>query len=290
MIYPLSALPQFLDAHPFAIVDENVPWEPPCPSLRIRAGEACKTRAAKEALEDALLAHGVHRNSTLLAVGGGALLDLVGFTAATYMRGIPYLSIPTTHLAMVDACYGGKVAVNTAHGKNLIGAFHPARAIFLHPPFLATLSASEIRNGTAETFKHALIASPALFAQLESGADPTSLIADSLAVKRAIVDADPLDRGPRAILNFGHTVGHALELLSHYTLPHGAAVAYGCLLEAEFSACPDLPRIRALFDALGFQPLPYSPQTLHRAMQRDKKRGYIPLISIGHANPICRPL
>lgn len=290
MIHQLSALPQFLDAHTFAILDENVRFDPPCPAMRISGGELCKTRAFKEQLEDALLLRGVHRNSTLLAIGGGTLLDLVGFTAATYMRGIPYLSIPTTHLAMVDACYGGKVAVNTPHGKNTIGAFHPPRAIFLDPAFLNTLSPSEIRNGTAETFKHALIASPSLFAQLESGVSPLALIADSLQIKRTIVDADPFDRGLRAILNFGHTVGHALELLSNFTLPHGAAVAYGCVLEAELSQCPDLPRIRALFDALGFVPIPYDPHALYSAMQRDKKRGYIPLTAIGHANPVHRPL
>jgi 3-dehydroquinate synthase len=204
-------------------------------------GEHHKTRDSWGALTDALLAAGYGRDSCVIALGGGVAGDLAGFVAATYMRGIPVVQVPTTLLAMIDASVGGKTGVDTPAGKNLIGAFHPPRLVLMDPRLLATLPPEQFRSGLAEAVKHGAILDEAYFQWILEDAGAilagdegavTRLVARSVELKAAVVAEDPLEHGLRAILNFGHTVGHALELDSGYSMLHGYAVALGMLAEA----------------------------------------------------------
>lgn len=257
--------------------------------LTIPAGEASKTRATKEKLEDQMLALGCTRDTCILALGGGVVGDLAGFTAATFMRGIPFVQIPTTLLAMVDSSIGGKTGVDTPHGKNLIGAIWQPHSIALHLPFLQSLPDEELRNGLVELAKIFMTHDAQAFAQLEQNLD--AFLAKNLAVmqpliergielKTQITQRDERESGERATLNFGHTVGHALEHASNYTLKHGFAVALGILVEArlahEQTGLPlaDLNRIEAFIDRLGIDRAPlttYSMDELWPLMLVDKK-------------------
>lgn len=215
--------------------------------VQIPPGEAEKSRERWAWLTDHLLALGCGRDTTLIALGGGVIGDLVGFTAATYMRGIPFVQAPTTLLAMVDASVGGKTAVDVPAGKNLVGAFHQPAAVVADPLVLATLPLAERRAGLAEVLKHGVIADAAylqrtlrqLPALLGAGvADPaalTDLVARSVEIKAAVVAEDEREQGRRRILNFGHTLGHAIETLSGYRLLHGEAVAIGMVLESRLA-------------------------------------------------------
>lgn len=205
------------------------------------AGEIHKTRETWAALTDALLAAGFGRDCCVVALGGGVTGDLAGFVAATYMRGVPLVQIPTSLLAMIDASIGGKTGVDTVAGKNLVGAFLHPRLVLADPLVLRTLPDDELRAGLAEAVKHAAIAdatylqdiahdAPSLFAR--HGAKLTALIRRSVEIKAEIVARDPEEAGERARLNFGHTIGHALERLTGYSLRHGFAVAIGMLVEA----------------------------------------------------------
>ena len=206
--------------------------------ISFSAGEAYKTRETKAQIEDALLERNFGKKSCLIALGGGMTLDLVGFVAATYARGIPFVSFPTSLLAMVDACIGGKTGVNTSYGKNLIGAFYLPSWIGIDPNFLRTLPAEEWKNGWVEMIKIAAVLSLDFFVQLEHMRLPIQdlqgmkpMIAESCGLKQSVVAEDLYDRGKRELLNFGHTVGHALETLFSYQVSHGRAVAVGMLLE-----------------------------------------------------------
>jgi 3-dehydroquinate synthase len=208
------------------------------------AGEAHKTRATWAELTDGLLAAGCGRDTVIVAVGGGVVGDVAGFVAATYLRGVPVVQVPTSLLAMIDAAIGGKTAVDVPAGKNLVGAFHPPALIAIDPPLLATLPARELRAGLAEAIKHGAIRDAAyldaLAPDLAALGDPAqatspvmrALIERSVAIKAAVVAADPTERGERAILNFGHTLGHAIEAASGFALRHGEAIAIGMVLEA----------------------------------------------------------
>ena len=252
------------------------------------AGEAHKTRATKEALEDAMLAAAVDRGACVVAVGGGIALDVAGFVAATYMRGLPHVAVATTLLAQVDASIGGKTGLNTPLGKNLVGAFHHPRAVLCDLGALATLPARELENGWAELVKHAALGDAELLddierwlAALPAGAarlPPEGFIARSLALKARIVAADPRERGERALLNFGHTVGHALEHASGHTLGHGEAIAVGMVVEARWAAaCGRFPaaqvdRLARLLTLLGLPRAPVVPFASARPfLQHDKK-------------------
>lgn len=230
--------------------------------LEFPAGEPSKTRATKERLEDAMLAARIERGACIVAVGGGVVLDLAGFLAATYLRGIAHIHVATTLLAQVDAAIGGKTAVDTPFGKNLIGAFHHPRAVLLDQAALRSLPLVELRHGLAECVKHAVIRDELLFKSLErltSFDDPPSaeLILRSVAVKVAIVAVDPLEHGERRSLNFGHTVAHALEAATNHTTAHGAAVAIGMIIEARLAVTKGwlpkdaLDRIVALLERIG---------------------------------------
>lgn len=207
--------------------------------ILIPDGERFKHVGTVGRIYDALIRAGADRASTVLAVGGGVVGDVAGFAAATYLRGIPVVQIPTTLLAQVDSAIGGKVGVNHPLGKNLIGAFHPPAAVVVDPALLGTLPRREFRAGLYEVVKYGMIASrplfdrvgsslPALFARDASALIP--VIAESCRIKAAIVGEDERESGPRRALNFGHTVGHALEAVTKYRrFRHGEAVAYGML-------------------------------------------------------------
>lgn len=209
--------------------------------LRFPAGERHKTRATKDKLEDRLLGAGYGRDSLLVAVGGGVVGDLVGFVAATLHRGVPFVQVPTTLLAMSDSAVGGKTAVDTPAGKNLIGAFWQPEAVIVDPEVLGTLPARETRAGAAEVVKHGIIADAKLFRYMEKNleklpaADPKVIargVADSCRIKAAVVSKDEREGGYRQILNFGHTIAHALELVRNFKLLHGEAVWVGMAVEA----------------------------------------------------------
>jgi 3-dehydroquinate synthase len=232
--------------------------------LGFAPGEASKIRATKERLEDAMLAAGLDRNGCVVAVGGGIALDLAGFVAATYLRGIAHIHVATTLLAQVDAAVGGKTGVNCARGKNLIGAFHHPRAVLIDTGALASLPAVELRNGLAEGIKHAALADLELFTSLErwadddpSGVPGDEIIAGCVAIKAAIVAEDDRDQGRRNVLNFGHTAAHAIEAATGYAVPHGHAVAAGMVIELRL-ACDagwldpaDLGRMMKLLERVG---------------------------------------
>ncbi len=215
--------------------------------LSIPAGESNKTRETWGRLTDEMLAKGYGRDTAVIALGGGVVGDLAGFVAATFMRGIPVIQVPTTLLAMIDASIGGKTAVDTPAGKNLVGSFHPPAAVLVDPQVLATLPLRELRAGFAEALKHGVIAdepylnavassAPELLSMGGSKSDSMlSLIVRSIEIKADIVSSDEREEGLRQLLNFGHTIGHAVELVSGYSLLHGEAVAIGMALESELA-------------------------------------------------------
>jgi 3-dehydroquinate synthase len=219
----------------------------PVDLLSVPAGEATKTRETWSLLTDALIARRCGRDTTIVALGGGTVGDLAGFVAATFMRGVPIVQVPTTLLAMIDASIGGKTGVDTPAGKNLVGAFHPASAVIVDPDVLDTLPTRHLRAGLAEALKHGVIADGRYFARVvddlpllmsAGGARQSAMLAlvlGSIAIKSAVVAADAREMGRRKILNFGHTIGHAVEIESGYTLLHGEAVAIGMAVEARLA-------------------------------------------------------
>jgi 3-dehydroquinate synthase len=219
--------------------------------LVVPAGEASKNRAQWAALSDQLLDRGFGRDSAIVALGGGVIGDLAGFVAATYLRGIPCIQVPTTLLAMLDASVGGKTGVDTPHGKNLIGAFHPPVAVVADPLVLRTLPEREYRAGLAEAVKHGLVADAGYFAWLGASVDAiarrdeatlATLVRRSVEIKAAVVGEDERESGRRAILNAGHTVAHAVEHASGYALAHGEAVALGLVAECELAEAMGIGR------------------------------------------------
>ncbi len=218
------------------------------PVLTIPAGEASKTRKQWSRLTDELLEAGFGRDSALLALGGGVVGDLAGFVAATYLRGIPVVQVPTTLLAMIDASIGGKTGVDTRAGKNLVGAFHHPALVVADPATLATLPLDQLRSGFAEAVKHAVITDAGAFAWLAASAADIvrangpvperalELVQRNIAIKCDVVARDEREGGLRKVLNFGHTIGHAIETLSDYALLHGECIAIGMVVEARAAA------------------------------------------------------
>lgn len=258
-------------------------------ALLFPPGEQSKTREHWSRLTDALLADGYGRDSAIIAFGGGVAGDLAGFVAATYMRGVPYFQVPTSLLAMLDASVGGKTAVDTPQGKNLIGAFHPPVAVVADPRVLATLPDRDYRGGMAEAVKHGLIADPAYFAWMERETEAllrrdeaalTRLVRGSVEIKAGVVGSDERESGQRAILNAGHTVAHALEQVSGYAIPHGEAVALGLVAECALAetlgiaAAGLTSRVSALLTSFGLPSRlaqPVATDRLMDAMAVDKK-------------------
>lgn len=260
-----------------------------CRLIAIPPGEQTKSRHMKAELEDALFADNMGRDSVLIAMGGGVILDLVGFVASTYCRGIALVLIPTTLLAMCDAAIGGKTGVNVPGGKNRIGTFYPADGIWVDPEMLTTLPMLHRQEGIVEMIKHALIAEPEAFVFLEGhldailALDPFTLdvaLKQSIKVKQRIVEEDLEENGIRATLNFGHTIGHAIEAESGYTISHGSAVAMGIAIEARLSreyaglSQTEVERIDQLLMRLRLLNHAWETlesQKLFSAMQHDKK-------------------
>ncbi|HEY5972533.1 MAG TPA: 3-dehydroquinate synthase [Pseudoxanthomonas sp.] len=264
-------------------------------SFVLPAGESSKTLANFGAAIEALAGLGATRDSCVFALGGGVVGDLAGFAAACWMRGVDCVQLPTTLLAMVDSSVGGKTAVDIAQGKNLVGAFHPPRAVFADMSALRTLPPRELRAGFAEVIKYGAIRDPRFFRWLEMEREPllagdedalSLAIAGSCEHKAEIVERDPLERGERALLNFGHTFGHAIETQQGYGSPHndnlnhGEAVAVGMVLAARLSAAlgmadpADAERLAALLRDYGLPtsiPDGLAPDALLAHMRLDKK-------------------
>ncbi len=211
--------------------------------LSVPPGETSKCRAMKAEIEDAMLEKKYGRNTCIVALGGGAVTDLAGFVAATYVRGVSCVYLPTTILGMVDASIGGKTGINTPQGKNLIGSFHTPRAVIVEMSFLSTLPFPLYRDGFAEVIKYGCILNKNLFAFLSDTESYESkhplflekVITESVIAKIDVVLQDPHESGRRRILNFGHTVAHAFEKVSGYSISHGAAVAAGMVAESFIS-------------------------------------------------------
>ncbi len=245
-------------------------------------GEQHKTLASVAGLYDQFLDAQLDRRAVVIALGGGVVGDMAGFAAASYLRGVPFVQIPTSLLAMVDASVGGKTGVDLPQGKNLVGAFKQPEVVLIDTTVLETLPAAEFRSGMAEVVKHGMIAAPDLFAQLEESG-PTAMahmVADAVRVKVRVVQEDPFEQGRRAVLNLGHTFGHALEQVSHYAIRHGEAVAIGMVAAThmatamELCAADLLPRLEHMLERLGLPTRAhgYEADAVIAAMGHDKKR------------------
>ncbi|OGK81346.1 MAG: 3-dehydroquinate synthase [Candidatus Rokubacteria bacterium GWA2_70_23] len=266
--------------------------------IRLPAGEAAKTLATAERAWDALLAAGLDRTSTVVAVGGGAVGDLSGFVAATYMRGVSFVQVPTTLLAQVDASIGGKTAIDHPRAKNLIGAFHQPRFVVVDPAVLLTLPEREFRSGLAEVIKHGIVLDAAYFADLEAHLSAllardlptlTRVVAGSCRIKAAVVERDEQEAELRAVLNYGHTIGHAVEAVTGFERwTHGEAVALGIAAEARLAerlgiaGADATARQTGILQAVGL-PVRGSgaePAAVIEALARDKKArdGRVPFV------------
>lgn len=206
------------------------------------AGEASKSRKTWSILTDAMLDAGFGRDSCIVAMGGGVTTDLGGFVAATYLRGVPVVQVPTSTLAMIDASVGGKTGVDVRAGKNLVGAFHPPRIVIADTALLGTLGTELRAQGLVEAVKHGAIADVRHLTEIEDrleellGGDPggwADIVTRSVEIKAGVVSRDEFEGGLRQVLNFGHTIGHAIEAASAYSMGHGTAVGLGMLAEAE---------------------------------------------------------
>ena len=270
--------------------------------ITVPAGEAHKRLHTVETIYNEMFAAGCDRNSIALGLGGGVINDMTGFVAATYMRGIRFVGMPTSLLSMVDASVGGKTGVDMPQGKNLIGAFKQPEAVLIDPIHLKSLPADEFACGMAEIIKHGLISDPSLLTEvvvndwgaLLAGIETSNgsadfstsplqkLIVDAIEVKRQVVERDPFEKhGERALLNLGHTFGHAIEHVSQYRVKHGQGVAMGLVLAAHLSAklnfCDeDLQKlIEATLRHVDLPtrvPADLDPEELVQAMFLDKKK------------------
>jgi shikimate kinase / 3-dehydroquinate synthase len=254
--------------------------------ITVPAGEAYKNLATIQKLWHEFLEHGLDRKSTVIALGGGVIGDMAGFAAATYMRGVNWICVPTTLLSMVDASLGGKTGFDLPEGKNLIGSFYPPKLVLADPQLLKTLPEAEFISGMAEVVKHGIIADPELFDLCAKGldcikGDLEQVVKRAMAVKIKVIEDDPYEKGFRAALNLGHTVGHAVELVSKFELRHGEAIAIGMVAEAIYAERIGIAKnglsdeITAVLTGLGLPvqiPDELSREEILRAMRVDKKK------------------
>jgi 3-dehydroquinate synthase len=291
----VSNLTNFPTQSPFIVTDENVAKHhlakiksilPDAKSIVLPAGEEHKNLETILRLWQAFLENGLDRKSTVIALGGGVIGDMTGFAASTFMRGINWIAIPTTLLAMVDASIGGKTGFDLPEGKNLIGSFHPPRLVLADPSLLLTLSDRELRSGMAEVVKHGIISDPELFELCKHSMDWVKdnleeIVKRAMAVKIKVIEEDPYEKGIRAALNLGHTIGHAVELVSKFNLRHGEAIAIGMVAEAKYAARVGVAgvglveAIESTLSALGLPihiPGEMPHEEIIRAMRVDKKK------------------
>jgi 3-dehydroquinate synthase len=274
--------------------------------LLIPSGEKSKTKETAELIVGELFNLKCGRDTTLIGLGGGVTTDLAGFVASIFLRGIDLILIPTTLLAMVDASIGGKTAIDMPFGKNLIGTIYPPRAIIADLDTLKTLPDKEWINGLAEILKMGLISDPSIWKMAEQEIKYQELIPGAIRGKIRTIQRDPKETGLRRILNFGHTIGHGLELISNYSMSHGEAVGLGCAIESHLSmktgylSSKTFERIRLIYHRLSLHlPKEYDRSKLIEAMQYDKKNTsgqirFVMIDRIGHALPFegdyCRPV
>lgn len=258
--------------------------------IEIPAGESAKNMETVMDTAQSLLALDADRGTVLIALGGGVVGDLTGFVASVYMRSIPYIQVPTTLVGQVDSSIGGKTAVDLPQGKNLLGTFHQPCAVFVDLEFLETLPQKEYENGLAEIIKYGIIEDDKMFALLEENMDAIQsrdpalllkIIETCCRIKKSIVEIDEREQGLRRILNFGHTVGHALEAVSGYALSHGEGVALGMIAAARLSAKmhyladDELKRIESVIAKAGLPtkiPPAFAPQAVIGRLKTDKKK------------------
>lgn len=254
-----------LKAAGYAVYEHSVP-----------AGEESKSTARYLEIVSRLAREGFSRSDAIIALGGGVVGDLAGFCAASYLRGIPFVQIPTTLLACVDSSVGGKTAVNLPEGKNLLGAFYQPRLVLIDPLTLQTLSPATYADGMAEVIKYGMIRDEELFRALEQRAwTDTEIIKRCVSLKAQIVAEDEFDNGVRLLLNYGHTVGHAVEKCSEFAISHGSAVAIGMavLARAEQGGEALAGRLQAVLTQYGLPTTcDFSAEELYEAALADKKR------------------
>ena len=278
--------------------------------VELEATEKNKSQSSIETIHNLLLDKGFSRQCVLVGLGGGIICDLCGFAAATYQRGVDFILLPTTLLAQVDASVGGKTAINHAKGKNMIGAFHQPVKVLIDTNFLSTLPEREIKSGMVEMIKHGIIEDQDYFDWLEENLDKITKLEEpimceaikrSVEIKSNIVSQDEKESGVRAILNFGHTFGHGIELIGKYKeYNHGEAVALGILSAAKLSQMTEglssecVERIYSVFSKAGIRTTTLTEidaEDLYSAMQSDKKKqgkdlNFIVLEKIGKAKKV----
>jgi len=267
--------------------------------ISFKAGEKSKTRKTKAYVEDEMLKHKCGRDTLIIALGGGVVGDLAGFVAATFMRGIPFIQIPTTLMAQADSSIGGKTSINTSAGKNLIGAFHQPSAVFIDIDSLKTLDKRNFVNGLVEIVKHGLIRDRDFFNFLKENMDAIlnknqavmqEVLSRNVKIKADIVASDEKEASLRKILNFGHTIGHAVEKLSNFNLLHGEAIAIGIVAESQLAnklgilSDKDFIEIKQIFDKMGLStniPKEIKTKDIMDIIKIDKKaRNTIPEFSL----------
>jgi shikimate kinase/3-dehydroquinate synthase len=292
----VSSLTNFPMQNPIIVTDENVAkfqlekikqvLGPELKAVIIPAGEEYKNLETISRLWKAFLENGLDRKSTVIALGGGVLSDMAGFASSTYMRGINWVGLPTTLLSMVDASLGGKTGFDLPEGKNLIGAFYPPELVLADPQLLDTLPEAELISGMAEVVKHGIISDPELFKVCSRGLgwvkdNLEEVVKRAMAVKIKVIEEDPYEKGIRAALNLGHTVGHAVELVSKFKLRHGEAIAIGTVAEAKYALRVGLTGVGLVeavtetFKSLGLPvqiPEEMPREEIIRAMRVDKKK------------------
>jgi 3-dehydroquinate synthase len=288
----LSALPDLLSAERTVVLfDQSVEAiaKKAVSSLQnplmigVPSGDASKSLEQVERITAQMLGAGCTRKTVIVCIGGGMITDLGGFVAGVFMRGVPCVLVPTTLLGMVDAAIGGKTAVNAGGSKNMIGSVTHPKAVIVDLTLLQSLPAAQVQQGMAEIIKIAAILDQPFFEWLEENIDAVlamkkekteECVIRAVEAKVRTVEADDHDRDVRLLLNFGHTVGHAVEALSGYTLPHGSAISIGMNIEMALSGFADAPRVTALLKKAGLPlelPSAHAKKDLWAAMKTDKK-------------------